>query len=68
MFERLIEPDDPDLLATVLAEVLRDPQLRQRMTASGVTRAREFSWTNTARSLRGAWHRALDHHEARRRA
>jgi glycosyltransferase involved in cell wall biosynthesis len=65
---RLIEPDDPDLLATVLAEVLRDAQLRRRLTEAGVTRAREFSWAGTARSMREAWHRALDHHEARRRA
>jgi glycosyltransferase involved in cell wall biosynthesis len=65
---RLIEPDDPDLLAAVIAELLGDPEQRRRMTEAGLARAHEFSWTNTARSLREAWRRARDHHEVRRRA
>lgn len=62
---RLVNPDDPALLAEVLAEVLADSEVRRRMTDAGLARARDFTWTRTATSMRDAWRQALDHHSRR---
>jgi phosphatidylinositol alpha-mannosyltransferase len=40
----LVPPKDPDALAAALGTLVRDPQLRGRMGASGRERARQFSW------------------------
>lgn len=44
----LVDPTDPDALAAALAAVLRDADLRQRLIAAGLERARAFSWQQTA--------------------
>lgn len=64
---RLIDPDDSASLSEVLAEVLRDSQLRRLMTDAGLARARDFTWTSTATSMREAWRAAVDHHSRRPR-
>lgn len=64
---RLVDPNDPEMLAEVIADVLRDRQMRRRMADAGLARARAFTWTSTANSLRDAWHLALDHRAARQR-
>ncbi|HVA86463.1 MAG TPA: glycosyltransferase family 4 protein [Candidatus Saccharimonadales bacterium] len=40
----LVPPRDPKAIAAATARLLGDPQLRARMSASGMTRAQEFSW------------------------
>jgi glycosyltransferase involved in cell wall biosynthesis len=63
---RLFDADDPDMLAMVLTDVLRDQQMRRKMTDAGIERARSFTWTSTANRLRDAWQLARAH-QARRR-
>ena len=64
---RLVDPNDPEMMAAVIGEVLRDGQMRRRMAGAGLARARAFTWAGTANSLRDAWQLALDHHAARQR-
>jgi glycosyltransferase involved in cell wall biosynthesis len=40
----LVDPSHPRDLAAALAEVLRNPDLRARLSARGLARARHFSW------------------------
>jgi len=40
----LVPPHDPAALATALARLLADDDLRRRMSESGLARAQEFSW------------------------
>jgi phosphatidylinositol alpha-mannosyltransferase len=40
----LVPPRDPKALAAAMARILRDDPLRERMAASGIVRADEFSW------------------------
>jgi glycosyltransferase involved in cell wall biosynthesis len=63
---RLFDADEPDMLATVLTDVLGDAQMRRRMTDAGIARARSFTWTSTATRLRDAWQLARAHHARRR--
>jgi glycosyltransferase involved in cell wall biosynthesis len=42
------DPHDPAAFAAQLARVLRDNELRGRMVASGLRRARQLSWRRTA--------------------
>ena len=44
----LVEPGDPDALATALIRLLRDPELRARMGAQGKETARNFAWEKVA--------------------
>lgn len=49
----LVVPNDPDVLANALAEVLQDPQSAARMGAAGFERARQLfdAQTNAARTF-----------------
>ncbi len=64
---RLVDPEDPEQLAEVLSELLADAQMRHRLAEAGLRRARAFSWTDTATSMREAWRQAIDHHARNRR-
>lgn len=44
----LISPRDTDLWAETLIEILSDPDRRAELTAKGLARTEEFSWTRTA--------------------
>ncbi len=44
----LLPPDDVDVWATTLAEVLRDGELAARLRRAGPERARSFTWAKTA--------------------
>lgn len=62
---RLFEPDDAAGLTHVLKEVLTDRALRGRMCDAGLAQARRFQWTDAARAMRAAWHKALAHRARR---
>ena len=49
---RLIAGRDPDDYAAAIAEILRDDQLRGRMSAAAVERARRYTWSFAAARLR----------------
>lgn len=44
----LVEPGDPDALASALIRLLRDPEMRARMGAQGKETARNFAWEKVA--------------------
>lgn len=48
---RLFDPADVAALAAALSEVLRDPELRERMRAAGLVRAAALSWGASASRL-----------------
>ena len=45
----LVDPDDPDALASELLRVTRDGELRSALSERGVDRARKFSWAAAAK-------------------
>ena len=44
----LVNPKDPNAVAAVINSVLHDEELRKNMAASGLARARQFTWQRTA--------------------
>ena len=60
----LVDPDDPESIATAVARVLSEPALAASLSARGRERARSFSWHRCATLTRDAYELAL---EARRR-
>ncbi len=44
----MVPADDPAPLATALAEVMRDPALRERLVAGGRATAARFTWEAAA--------------------
>lgn len=46
---RYFDPLDAGKMADAMAELLKDPALRRRLSAAGLARARLFSWDKTAR-------------------
>jgi alpha-1,3-rhamnosyl/mannosyltransferase len=53
------DPHDPKALADAMVAVAGDPALRARLSASGLARAAEFSWTASARAHVEAYSLAL---------
>jgi glycosyltransferase involved in cell wall biosynthesis len=52
---QLVDPLDVDAIANAMRTVLRDPELRARMIARGIQRARDFSWEKNAREVLAAF-------------
>ena len=55
----LVDPDDPDSIATALERLLGDGDLRASLARRGLARARHFTWMQTARDVRRAYEDAL---------
>ena len=53
---RLVEPGDVAALADALAEVLGDPELRERMAERARSRARDFSWEAVGEQVEAVYH------------
>ena len=51
----LIDPDDAESLAAALERLADDPDLRATCARRGLDRARQFTWTQTARNVRRAY-------------
>jgi glycosyltransferase involved in cell wall biosynthesis len=65
--EALFDPFDPDAMADKLAQVLTDPDFRERLITHGLEQASRFSWESTAtRALTALEH--LHTQKARSRA
>jgi glycosyltransferase involved in cell wall biosynthesis len=54
--------DDPEQLATVIADVLSDSKLQLAMAASGIEKAERQTWIETARRTRKAYVAAMERH------
>jgi glycosyltransferase involved in cell wall biosynthesis len=55
----LFDPHDRDAIAQALARLLEDRALRERLTALGHERVREFTWERTARLTLASYAAAL---------
>ena len=47
----LVDPEDPDAIATEVARLLTDAALRDELVRKGLARAKQFSWESTARAI-----------------
>jgi glycosyltransferase involved in cell wall biosynthesis len=54
-----IEPDDAESIASALGRVIGDPGIRATCARRGLERARQFTWTQTARGVRRAHEEAV---------
>jgi len=54
-----VDPEDEDDIAEALRKVLGDTELRERLRAAGIARAKELRWNETARRTLEAYRRAL---------
>ncbi len=61
----LVDPTDAAALAGALESVLNDPTLWENLRHRGLTRARQFSWAQTARDVRRAYESAIYRHAHR---
>ena len=55
----LIDPDDPESIAAAIERLVGDANLRAGLARRGLERARQFTWTQTARDVRRAYEDAL---------
>ncbi|HEY7500961.1 MAG TPA: glycosyltransferase family 1 protein [Vicinamibacterales bacterium] len=55
----LLDPDDGDAWSNAIERVLEDEQYRNDLRRAGLARAREFSWTRTARETAAIYRRLL---------
>ena len=55
----LADPDDAERLAAALERMIGDADLRATCARRGLERARQFTWTQTARDVRRAYEDAL---------
>ena len=55
----LVDPDDPAALSGAMLRLLQDEELRRTQAAKGVSRARDFSWDDSAFKLRNAFSEAV---------
>jgi glycosyltransferase involved in cell wall biosynthesis len=57
----LFDPDDADALAAAIGRMLDDASYASACTSRGIARAREFTWTETARRVLDAYRLAVEH-------
>jgi phosphatidyl-myo-inositol alpha-mannosyltransferase len=55
----LVPPDNPAALENALFNVIRDPNLRQVLTASGIARAERYSWDRLIDQVMEAYQDAM---------
>jgi glycosyltransferase involved in cell wall biosynthesis len=61
----LVERTDAEDLARAIQTMLDEPATAAACAARGLVRARQFRWTETARRVREAYERALEHRASR---
>ena len=55
----MFDPHDEEQIAQALRRLLADGELRERLRALGLARARQFTWQRTARLTLASYRRAL---------
>jgi glycosyltransferase involved in cell wall biosynthesis len=61
----LVDPADPENLTAAMLQLTGDAHLRAACAQRGLERARQFSWTQTGRSVRRAYEDAILSHRHR---
>jgi len=61
----IIDPENADELAAAIERVVDDGELAAGLAASGVRRARQFSWARTAQHVHAAYERAIERRRTR---
>lgn len=61
----LFEPDAPDALTEILADLVTSPERRRALGDAGRRHAETFTWERTASAMRDAWQLAREHKAAR---
>jgi phosphatidyl-myo-inositol alpha-mannosyltransferase len=56
----LVRPNDPDTLARELIGVLRDAELRHRLTVAGAVAVQDYSWKQVACQVLAAYEMAIE--------
>jgi glycosyltransferase involved in cell wall biosynthesis len=59
---RTFHPEDLDLLAASLGELLLDPSLREKLASLSRRRCEQFSWTKAAEETLGTYRKAVQSH------
>jgi glycosyltransferase involved in cell wall biosynthesis len=59
----LVDPDDPDQMASAITDMLADDRLAAISASKGVARSRHFDWQRTARSVYDAYQLARQHRQ-----
>ena len=62
----LVEPDDPDQIASAMHQMLTDEAVAGASASKGVVRSRSFDWQHTARGVYAAYQLAIEHVHAHR--
>jgi len=61
----LVPPKDEKSLAQALTSLLNDEELRQKMGAKGILKAKEFDWENVARRVEALYSKVLSESQKR---
>jgi glycosyltransferase involved in cell wall biosynthesis len=59
----LVDPTDPDAMASAISRMLSDETLATSCAARGALRARQFDWSNTAQQVHAAYQLAIGHRQ-----
>jgi glycosyltransferase involved in cell wall biosynthesis len=59
----LIEPDDPEQLATAIEHLLEDEAFAAECVSNGLARARDFRWKTTAELVMDVYRAAIEHRQ-----
>jgi len=59
----LVDPDNPDQIASAIGRLIDDDRLAAENAAKGVIRSREFDWERTAHCVYDAYQRAIQHRQ-----
>ena len=59
----LVDPDDPDQMASAIAQMLEDDGLAAMSASKGLVRSRHFDWQRTAHGVYDAYRLALQHRQ-----
>jgi glycosyltransferase involved in cell wall biosynthesis len=61
----LVDPERPADIAQAIARIVNDEAFAIACQARGLARARLYRWSETARGVMDAYHRAIEHHAHR---
>ena len=59
----LVDPDNPDQIASAIARMLEDDELAAASVSKGLMRSRDFDWAHTAYGVYDAYQRAIQHRQ-----